>query len=424
VAAEGVAIADITVQGTVAADVNDDPPGLRNTGFEKSELTEGEGNEGAVSAVVLSFTMPITLEATGDAVIARITLAGSVEVPAADAVAVGDILDAGRVAFVDGRQGSGQPVENNVTWTGQTIKPSLGECVIQVEIDPVPEICPVPDANGYQMFFAASEYIESGDQLADALESSVPEGDPNTTVIDSEVPAEGGSVELIAAISSNGASGVQGWSIAVAGQFDDATTMATAGGDVNDDVPGLRNTGFEKTELTTGAGNEGAVSAVVCSFTMPITLMPQGSASVLRISLSGVPGDSADVVWTDGLTGAGQPVDNVATVDGGTVNFVCQQSAIVNFTEIQTRFAAVGDGNDDGRLDLADAIYILNALFRNGPSPACPAAADANGDTMMDSSDAIFIIEYLWLGGPAPSNVGGCTEVDPAACPDGSSSCA
>ncbi|MCB9769213.1 MAG: hypothetical protein H6752_13530 [Candidatus Omnitrophica bacterium] len=59
---------DATTQGTIGADVNDDPPGIRNTGFENTQLVDpnlnGQG-EGTVSAVVLSFTMPIVLESGG-----------------------------------------------------------------------------------------------------------------------------------------------------------------------------------------------------------------------------------------------------------------------------------------------------------------------------------------------------------------------
>ena len=60
-------------------------------------------------------------------------------------------------------------------------------------------------------------------------------------------------------------------------------------------------------------------------------------------------------------------------------------------------------------------IYIINALFRGGPSPSCEAAADANGDTMLDLTDATFLIDYLWMGGTPPATVmsGECEAVDP-----------
>jgi hypothetical protein len=62
-----------------------------------------------------------------------------------------------------------------------------------------------------------------------------------------------------------------------------------------------------------------------------------------------------------------------------------------------------GDANADGTLDLGDAIYILNYLFKAGPDPCPMEAGDANGDGMVDLGDAIYVLNYLFKGGPAPS---------------------
>jgi hypothetical protein len=80
-----------------------------------------------------------------------------------------------------------------------------------------------------------------------------------------------------------------------------------------------------------------------------------------------------------------------------------------------------GDANCDGRLDIADGIWVLNYLFRQGPPPCCECAADANNDTVLDASDAVYIIEYQFLDGDPPPLGTECTVVEPAAC--GSLSC-
>ncbi len=54
-----------------------------------------------------------------------------------------------------------------------------------------------------------------------------------------------------------------------------------------------------------------------------------------------------------------------------------------------------GSLNGDGKVDLADGVYILNWLFREGPPPPCLLAADFNGDGKIDSSDAIASIFYV-----------------------------
>jgi hypothetical protein len=62
-----------------------------------------------------------------------------------------------------------------------------------------------------------------------------------------------------------------------------------------------------------------------------------------------------------------------------------------------------GDANADGALDLGDAIYILNYLFKSGPDPCPMEAGDASGDGIIDLGDAIYVLNYLFKGGPAPA---------------------
>ena len=61
-----------------------------------------------------------------------------------------------------------------------------------------------------------------------------------------------------------------------------------------------------------------------------------------------------------------------------------------------------GDSNDDGAVDLADAVFTLRSLFSSvGESPGCRDAADANGDGTLEVTDAIYELNHLFLGGPA-----------------------
>ncbi|HAK96288.1 MAG TPA: hypothetical protein DCM87_15175 [Planctomycetes bacterium] len=77
-----------------------------------------------------------------------------------------------------------------------------------------------------------------------------------------------------------------------------------------------------------------------------------------------------------------------------------------------------GSANGDGRLDIADGIFILNALFRGGRAIPCMKAADANGDCQVDATDAVYIIYYQFLDGPAPVNGIGCQVISNDVCPD------
>jgi hypothetical protein len=61
-----------------------------------------------------------------------------------------------------------------------------------------------------------------------------------------------------------------------------------------------------------------------------------------------------------------------------------------------------GDANADGGVDLGDAVYILNYLFKGGPAPGPLQAGDANSDGLVGVGDAIFLLNYLFKGGPPP----------------------
>jgi hypothetical protein len=62
-----------------------------------------------------------------------------------------------------------------------------------------------------------------------------------------------------------------------------------------------------------------------------------------------------------------------------------------------------GDANGDGRINVADAVYLISYIFRDGPMPPVLAACDANGDTNINVGDAIYIINYIFRGGPSPA---------------------
>ena len=73
-----------------------------------------------------------------------------------------------------------------------------------------------------------------------------------------------------------------------------------------------------------------------------------------------------------------------------------------------------GDGNDDGTIDLTDAITILNYLFLGGAAPGCLDAADSDDDEEIQLTDGIYTLSFLFSGGaPPPAPWPDCGE-DPA----------
>ncbi len=63
----------------------------------------------------------------------------------------------------------------------------------------------------------------------------------------------------------------------------------------------------------------------------------------------------------------------------------------------------LGDANGDGAIDLEDAVYLLNYLFRNDDPPDPLEAGDANCDGTVEVGDAIYLLNYLFRNGPEPS---------------------
>ena len=303
-AASGGRIISATNAGTAAAPV---PGGLRQPdGFEKTEITTGPGNEGIVSAVALSSGSPVTLPPLGTSNLLRLTVQATVPEPVISEGAYVCVPATSTVFFVDGRRGSGQPVENKAVYQGLAMPASLGSASTSV--------CPTIASPAYTFQFSAPATVEGAES--------------------------GGTVEYsaqcqIRSTLNPGPDGAEGWSLSATA--DGGTIIAaTVAGTVADTVPngGLRQTdGFQKTEITTGAGNEGVVCAVVLSSNSNVTLPPVGTQNVLALTIEApvpVPGTGPDgeevcvpgvsrLFYVDGLEGSGQPVKNRVGYRGITV---------------------------------------------------------------------------------------------------------
>ncbi len=63
-----------------------------------------------------------------------------------------------------------------------------------------------------------------------------------------------------------------------------------------------------------------------------------------------------------------------------------------------------GDANGDDRVNIGDAVYIINYVFDGGlpPIPYETCSGDANGDCIADVGDAVYLIAYIFRGGSPP----------------------
>jgi hypothetical protein len=67
-----------------------------------------------------------------------------------------------------------------------------------------------------------------------------------------------------------------------------------------------------------------------------------------------------------------------------------------------------GDVNQDGSINSADVVFLINYLFVGGPAPVPLSKGDVNCDGFVNSADVVYLINYLFVGGPAP-----CRACDP-----------
>ncbi len=55
-----------------------------------------------------------------------------------------------------------------------------------------------------------------------------------------------------------------------------------------------------------------------------------------------------------------------------------------------------GDANADGNVNVGDAVYLINLIFHDGPSPDPEEAGDVNCDTSVNIGDAVYLVNYVF----------------------------
>ncbi|MBI4603120.1 MAG: hypothetical protein HY721_14270 [Planctomycetes bacterium] len=248
------------------------------------------------------------------------------------------------------------------------------------------------------------------------------EGDPVLVDLKARLHTEG---------LDRGQPGAQAWSLSVRSEGCEvaaATTAGTAGADRASG--GLRSGGFERTEITRGPGNLGAVSEVVLSYSEPVTLPPEGSPhDVLALKLEGVfppaaPGCApCSARFEGGLAGSEGPVENLVTYGGALYRPSVEAWAVrlCGTPRLEAGFRR-GDANSDRRVNISDAIATFGYLFLGSAEPLCLDAADADDTGRVDITDGIYVLNFLFLGGrPIPAPGPEACGLDPRA--DGLAAC-
>ncbi len=119
---------------------------------------------------------------------------------------------------------------------------------------------------------------------------------------------------------------------------------------------------------------------------------------------------------TDGLsislTPSDKPKENCTNGidDDGDTKADCADSDCAAEPSCLVTMFHRGDSDDNGKLELTDAIRILGFLFLGGAVPPCMDAADADDNGKLELTDAVRILGFLFLGGAAPAPPGPPSE--------------
>jgi len=61
-----------------------------------------------------------------------------------------------------------------------------------------------------------------------------------------------------------------------------------------------------------------------------------------------------------------------------------------------------GDANNDGWVDIADGVYLINYIFEGGPAPIDLYNSDVNNDGAVNVGDVVYLVNAIFRFGPLP----------------------
>ncbi len=144
--------------------------------------------------------------------------------------------------------------------------------------------------------------------------------------------------------------------------------------------------------------------------------LPDGTIGVAYAQQLSASGGTGPLIWNDldadleatGLELSPEGLLSGVPSDTGTIAFIAEITDAVG-AAVQKPFSVFvnvpyicGDANGDGDVNVGDAVFLINYVFKSGPAPVPLEAGDANWDGDVNVADAVFVINYVFKGGPAP----------------------
>jgi PKD repeat protein len=155
---------------------------------------------------------------------------------------------------------------------------------------------------------------------------------------------------------------------------------------------GTRAAGFATVRVAGTPSDE--QQAIYFSGTSPI---PAGSGPIMKLFFRTDP-------YTIGNSKA--QIDTV-TVSGYSLKLSASEFDYIPVAyggEVVIRDVARGDANNDGLVNVGDAVSMINFVFKGGAEPITIESGDANSDFVANVADAVYVINFIFRGGPPPDD--------------------
>ena len=159
---------------------------------------------------------------------------------------------------------------------------------------------------------------------------------------------------------------------------------------------------FAVSKIDNGAGI--ATFLLLMSFDNNSPSIAPGEDTIVARILATLPPQipSGTQIPLDLTSGQGSPVVNLLFVplpDRVPATPLGLDGVVI--TRPETTFLRA-DTDRNGSIELTDAVFLLDYLFRSSREIPCQDSADANDDGKLDISDGIFVLRFLFSGGSNP----------------------
>ena len=194
---------------------------------------------------------------------------------------------------------------------------------------------------------------------------------------------------------------IQGWSFGICS---DPSLLVVEDATIDGTDTGAVNGGEGPDFLVIRAFERGiAMAAVIDDQDTTNTLPPDTDHRLLQVKYAaGADAESGvayPVNYCDTL--GSPPVAVLYVVKGFALEPETRPGFVVLPSPIEPGFLRA-DVNDDEKVDMTDAVWILKYLFRDGEKPACLDAADTNASGRIDIADGVYVLQYKFVGGAPP----------------------